>query len=96
MNYATVKEVFTDGVTLTFDDGSTSTKHFPCNSAMTFHAGDRVRISGSNERYVVEAPIGSPATTSTVADLATGATLATTVAKVNELLAALRARNLIN
>jgi hypothetical protein len=91
---ATVKEVFADGVTLTFDDGSTSEKHYKCN-AMTYRAGDRVTVSGSGDKLVVVGKISGPVSVTTVADLAAGATLATTVTKMNELLAALRARDLI-
>jgi hypothetical protein len=83
-------------VTLQFDDGSTSTKHYKCNTAQTFKAGDKVRITKSGNSFFVESVVGAPATAFTIADLAANATLAQTVTKMNELLAALRARNMIN
>lgn len=83
-------------MTLQFDDGSTSTQHYKCNTAQTFRAGDKVRITKSGNSFFVESVVGSPATASTIADLAVGATTAQAVTKVNELLAALRARNLIS
>ena len=44
MNFATIKAVHDDGVTLSFDDGSESQKHYKVNSGGVFNAGDRVRI----------------------------------------------------
>lgn len=94
--FATITGVFDDGVTLQFDDGSASTKHYKCNTGQVFKAGDRVRITKHGDSFFVESVVGAPATTSTVANLAGGATTAQTVTKVNELLAALRARNIID
>lgn len=119
MNFATIKEVYADGVTLVFDDGSSSAKHYRCNASIVFHAGDRVRIINDGGTYVVEYPVGGPlaslnadtsaahigttisffgadaTTKQTVANLATGATTAQTVTKVNALLTALRGYGLI-
>ena len=54
MNFATIKAVYDDGVTLAFDDGSESQKHYKVNGGVVFNAGDRVRILEDNGTYVVE------------------------------------------
>lgn len=122
MNFATIQSIHDDGVTLQFDDGSASTKHYKCNAAVVFHAGDRVRVIEDSGTYVVEYPIGSPLTalaadSSTTATRHTGttlsffdddpttkrsvtslsgsATLAQTITKLNDLLTALKAYNLL-
>ena len=60
MNFATIKAVHDDGVTLSFDDGSESQKHYKVNSGVVFNAGDRVRILEDNGTYVVEYVVGQP------------------------------------
>ena len=60
MNFATIKAVYDDGVTLAFDDGSESQKHYRVNSGVVFNAGDRVRILEDNGTYVVEYVVGRP------------------------------------
>ena len=60
MNFATIKAVYDDGVTLAFDDGSESQKHYKVNSGVVFNAGDRVRILEDNGTYVVEYVVGRP------------------------------------
>lgn len=60
MNFATIKAVHDDGVTLVFDDGSESQKHYKVNSGVVFNAGDRVRILEDNGTYVVEYVVGRP------------------------------------
>lgn len=60
MNFATIKAVHDDGVTLSFDDGSESQKHYKVNSGVVFNAGDRVRILEDNGTYVVEYVVGRP------------------------------------
>ena len=60
MNFATIKSVYDDGVTLAFDDGSESQKHYKVNSGVVFNAGDRVRILEDNGTYVVEYVVGRP------------------------------------
>lgn len=60
MNFATIKAVHDDGVTLSFDDGSESQKHYKVNSGVVFNAGDRVRILKDNGTYVVEYVVGRP------------------------------------
>ena len=43
--FATVGEVYDDGLTLIFDGEEEPTeKHYKCNTSVIFHAGDRVRI----------------------------------------------------
>lgn len=45
-NFATVGEVYEDGVSLIFDGTSEPTqKHYKVNSGVIFKAGDRVRIA---------------------------------------------------
>ena len=60
MNFATIKAVHDDGVTLAFDDGSESQKHYKVNRGVVFNAGDRVRILEDNGTYVVEYVVGRP------------------------------------
>ena len=60
MNFATIKAVYDDGVTLAFDDGSESQKHYKVNSGVVFNAGDRVRILEDSGTYVVEYVVGRP------------------------------------
>lgn len=60
MNFATIKAVHDDGVTLVFDDGSESQKHYKVNSGVVFNAGNRVRILEDNGTYVVEYVVGRP------------------------------------
>ena len=60
MNFATIKAVHDDGVTLSFDDGSESQKHYKVNSGVVFNAGDRVKILDDNGTYVVEYVVGRP------------------------------------
>ena len=60
MNFATIKAVHDDGVTLSFDDGSEAQKHYKVNSGVVFNAGDRVRILEDNGTYVVEYVVGRP------------------------------------
>jgi hypothetical protein len=58
MNFATIIAVYDDGVTLRFDDGTESTKHYKTNSSITFTAGQRVKIFQAAGTIVVEYPIG--------------------------------------
>lgn len=65
-NFATVGEVYADGLTLTFDGESTPTeKHYKCNSACKFEAGQRVRVIKDSGTYVAEYPVGAPMTSLT-------------------------------
>ncbi len=63
-SFATVAEVFQDGVTLIFDglDGPT-TKRYKTNAFVVFKPGDRVRVIKDSGTYVVEYPVGNPRTT---------------------------------
>lgn len=56
-------QVYADGISLQFD-GSTapSAKHYKCNAAIKFEAGQRVRIIKDSGTYVVEYPVGAPLT----------------------------------
>ena len=55
---ATVGAVYEDGLTLIFD-GQTeaSQKHYKRNTAVTFSAGQRVKIIKMSGTYIVEYPI---------------------------------------
>ena len=59
---ATVAAKYADGLSLLFDgQDAATTKHYKCNTAVTFAAGSRVvclRISGS---WVVALAFGNPA-----------------------------------
>lgn len=60
-NFATIGEIYDDGVSLIFDgETEESKKHYKTNSSITFNAGDRVRIFSDSGTYVVEYPVGNP------------------------------------
>ena len=60
-NFATVGAVHEDGLSLIFDgQEAASEKHYKCNTAVRFTAGDRVRILKDSGTYVVEYVVGSP------------------------------------
>lgn len=62
-NFATVGEIYDDGVSLIFDGETAPTqKHYKVNSGVIFASGDRVRILKDSGTYVVEYPVGSPMT----------------------------------
>lgn len=59
--FATVGEVFDDGVTLIFDGQEEATeKHYKVNASIVLAAGDRVKILKDSGTYVVEYVIGVP------------------------------------
>ena len=59
--FATVGEVFDDGVTLIFDGQEEATdKHYKVNVSITFNPGDRVKICKDSGTYVVEYVVGAP------------------------------------
>lgn len=58
---ATVGAVYSDGISLIFDgDSEPTAKHYKCNTALSFTAGQRVKIVKISGTYVVEYPIGNP------------------------------------
>ncbi|MDD3193905.1 MAG: hypothetical protein PHE47_08725 [Oscillospiraceae bacterium] len=78
--FATIAQVYEDGVTLLFADQNTpSQKKYCCNSFAVFHAGDRVFLAKDSGTYVVLFPIGQPKA-GFHADTATKATTATNAA----------------
>ena len=77
-HYATVAEVYSDGLSLYIGAETTPTeKHYKCNTTCKFSAGQKVYIQKAGGEYVVLFPIGNPAT-EIVADRATEAKTATT------------------
>ena len=59
--FATIAEIFDDGVTLVFDGMEEATqKRYMTNSFVVFRVGDRVRIIKDSGTYVVEYPVGAP------------------------------------
>ena len=61
-SFATVGTVYEDGIALIFNGAETeSLKHYKCNAAVRFAAGQRVRIIEDSGTYVVEDPVGAPA-----------------------------------
>lgn len=59
--FATVGEVFEDGVSLLFDGEESATeKHYLCNTNCYFAPGDRVRIIEDSGTYIVEYVVGKP------------------------------------
>lgn len=70
-SFATISEVFGDGVTLRFDGlDAPTTKRYKVNAFVVFRPGDRVRVIKDAGTYVVEYPVGNPRTVFT-ADSAT-------------------------
>lgn len=60
-NFATIGEVFDDGVSLIFDGQEEATeKHYKVNTSIVFNAGDRVKILADSGTYVVEYVVGPP------------------------------------
>lgn len=60
-NFATIGEIFEDGVSLVFDGQDAATeKHYKVNTSIVFKAGDRVKIFADSGTYVVEYAIGYP------------------------------------
>lgn len=60
-SFATVAEIFDDGVTLIFDGmEEATTKHYQTNAFVVFKAGDRVRVIKDSGTYIVEYPVGAP------------------------------------
>ena len=56
---ATVGEAYDDGLTLIFDgQTAATTKRYKCNTAITFSAGQRVKVVKMSGTYIVEYPIG--------------------------------------
>lgn len=62
--FATVAAVVPgEGIQLLFDGEETAgQKAYKCNTAVTFHQGDRVKICRDSGTYVVEYVVGVPAT----------------------------------
>lgn len=81
-NFATIGEIYDDGVSLIFDgEEEPSEKHYKTNAFVVFQKGDRVRIISDSGTYVVEYPVGNPrktmtADSSTTADTADNANTA--------------------
>lgn len=64
-NFATVGDVYDDGLSLIFDGQENATeKHYKCNTSVDFKAGDRVKIMQDSGTYVVEYVVGTPKKTS--------------------------------
>lgn len=60
-NFATIGEIFEDGVSLIFDGQDAATeKHYKANTSIVFKAGDRVKILADSGTYVVEYVVGTP------------------------------------
>lgn len=60
-NFATIGDVYEDGVSLIFDGQDSATeKHYKCNTSVMFSPGDRVKILPDSGTYVVEYVVGAP------------------------------------
>ena len=80
-SFATISQVFEDGVTLRFGQEDTpSQKRYRVNSFAVFHAGDRVCLAKDSGTYVVLFPVGKPKS-SFRADTATQADTAATASR---------------
>lgn len=63
VNFATIAEIYSDGVTLRFDGEETpSQKRYKANAFAVFAVGDRVKIIRDSGTYIVEYPVGNPRT----------------------------------
>lgn len=61
--FAKVAAKYSDGVALLFPGEEQPTeKHYKCNSAAPIRVGDTVKITKSSGTYVIEYPVGAPAT----------------------------------
>lgn len=60
--FATVAGVYPgEGLTLVFDgETEAGTKRYRCNTSVTFHPGDRVKVCRDSGTYVVEYVVGVP------------------------------------
>lgn len=77
-HFAIVAKVHSDGLSLYIGAETEPTeKHYKCNTACKFLAGQKVYIQKTGGEYVVLFPVGNPAT-EIVADRATKAETATT------------------
>lgn len=60
-NFATVGNVYPDGVSLIFDGETTETqKRYLCNTSILFTSGDRVKVLAIDGTYIVEYVVGKP------------------------------------
>lgn len=92
-SFATISEIFEDGVTLLFDGlDAPTTKRYKVNTFVVFQANDRVRVIKDSGTYVVEYPVGNPRTEFT-ADSATNADHATTADTATSATSAVQAQN---
>ena len=95
-SFATIAQVYEDGVTLLFGkEKKKKKKRYRVNSFAVFHAGDRVFLAKDSGTYVVLFPIGTPkasfrADTAAQADTAN---TAGTAAKANSAVYATNAAN---
>lgn len=61
-NFATIGQVYEDGVSLIFDgQEEASQKHYKVNTSVRFSPGDRVKILSDCGTYIVEYVVGNPA-----------------------------------
>lgn len=100
-SFATISEIFEDGVTLLFDGlDAPTTKRYKVNAFVVFQPGDRVRVIKDSGTYVVEYPVGNPRTEfkadnatnadhATTADTATSADHATTADSASQVTGAI-------
>lgn len=59
--FATIGEVYEDGVSLIFPvESEPSTKHYKVNTMGEYKAGQRVKVLKDSGTYIVEYPIGNP------------------------------------
>jgi hypothetical protein len=59
--FATIGNVYEDGVSLVFDGTEKeSQKHYKVNTSVSFKSGDRVKILPYSGTYVVEYVVGNP------------------------------------
>lgn len=60
-SFATIAEIYDDGISLLFDGETTpSQKHYQCNTSAVFAKGNRVKILRDSGTYIVEYPVGKP------------------------------------
>ena len=89
INFATIGEIYEDGVSLIFDGQEEATeKHYKVNTSIVFHAGDRVKILADSGTYGVEYVVGTPKVEEpggeTVTGLPTGGTTGQALVKTSD------------
>lgn len=89
--FATVAGKYSDGLSLIFDGEEKATaKHYKCNPRFPFAVGERVKLTKDSGTYVVDFPVGLPASKYIIADLPANPTTSDLGTAVYQILYVLR------